>query len=70
MSARVLLHQTTVIQEQEEPTKITLLDLVTAVADSAESDEEVVATIASLLSSGRVTLVGNFGDDAIREKPD
>ena len=70
MSAHVLRTQTRVSLENEEPTKITLLDLVTAVADSAESDEEVLATISSLLNSGQVTLVGNFCDDALSQEPD
>ena len=70
MSAHVLRTQTRVSLENEEPTKITLLDLVTAVADSAESDEEVLATIASLLNSGQVMLVGNFCDDALSQERD
>jgi hypothetical protein len=40
--------------------QITLLDLVAAVADVAESDEEVIATVQYLIDSGRVTLVGQF----------
>ncbi len=44
----------------EAPVETTLLELVAAVAESAESDREVVATIASLLDSGRVTLIGSF----------
>jgi hypothetical protein len=43
-----------------EPVEITLLELVCAVADSAQNDHEVVAVVASLINSGRVTLVGNF----------
>jgi hypothetical protein len=39
---------------------VTLLDLVTAVADCATSEEEVVATVAHLVNSGRVRLGGNF----------
>ena len=38
----------------------TLLDLVAAVSDSAESEAEVVATIADLLRSGKIRLIGNF----------
>lgn len=40
--------------------EITLLELVTAVAEHADSDAEVVATVAHLLNTGRVKLVGNF----------
>ena len=39
---------------------ITLLDLVAAVADQAESEAEVIATVSHLINSGRVRLVGNF----------
>ncbi len=45
--------------EQEQP--ITLLELVAAVADSARTDAEVVATVHELLKSGKVRLIGNFG---------
>ena len=38
----------------------TLLDLVAAVSDSAESEAEVVATIADLLRSRKIRLIGNF----------
>ncbi len=44
----------------DTPLVTTLLELVTAVADSARSDQEVVAVVMDLLRSGRVTLVGNF----------
>jgi hypothetical protein len=39
---------------------VTLLDLVTAVAMSARTDAEVVATVVYLVNSGRVRLCGNF----------
>ncbi len=39
---------------------ITLLDLVDELAQIASNDAEVVAAVADLLESGRVTLVGNF----------
>jgi hypothetical protein len=45
---------------------ITLLDLVAAVAESAENDEEVVATVRSLINSGKVSIVGNFGGADVR----
>jgi len=44
----------------ESPVVTTLLDLVAAIADSAHDDREVIATVADLLDSGRVTLIGNF----------
>ena len=46
--------------EAAHPETLTLLDLVAAVADAADTDEEVVATIQHLIETGKVTLVGNF----------
>ena len=39
---------------------VTLLDLVTAVAQYARTDAEVVATVVYLVNTGKVTLGGNF----------
>ena len=39
---------------------LTLLDLVTEVAKYARSDNEVIATVAYMVNSGRVRLCGNF----------
>jgi hypothetical protein len=39
---------------------MTLLDLVTAIADQAESDDEILAAVIDLINSGRVKLIGNF----------
>lgn len=44
---------------------VTLLELVQAVADSAETDQEVVATVVYMLRSGRVKLVGCLRDESI-----
>jgi len=38
----------------------TLLELVEAVSDYAETDIETVATVVHLVNSGRVQLCGNF----------
>jgi hypothetical protein len=38
----------------------TLLDLVTAVSDVANNEDEVVATVVHLVNSGAVRLCGNF----------
>ena len=56
--ARTLTQLQTV--EPAHPETLTLLDLVAAVADEADSDEEIVATIQHLIETGKVTLVGNF----------
>jgi hypothetical protein len=38
----------------------TLLELVKAVSDYAETDAEIVATVVHLVNSGQVRLCGNF----------
>lgn len=69
MSAHVLAKQSVVEPSKTEQTETTLLDLVMAVADAADTDEEIVATIASMLRSGQVMLVGNFLADSVDQKP-
>ena len=46
-----------------EPEVVTLLDLVAAVADFADSDAEVIAVVLHLVESGRVRLIGQFRED-------
>ncbi len=41
-------------------TETTLLDLVTAVSQSARSETEVIATVVHMVNSGMVRLCGNF----------
>jgi hypothetical protein len=38
----------------------TLLDLVTAVSDASDSEDEVIATVVHLVNSGTVRLCGSF----------
>lgn len=45
---------------------ITLLDLVMAIAEAAENEAEVVATVTHLVNSGQVQLVGNFRGADVR----
>jgi hypothetical protein len=40
--------------------RTTLLDLVQAVSEYAQTDAEVVATVVTLINSGKVRLCGNF----------
>ena len=42
------------------PTTLTMLDLVTAVSETARSEAEVIATVVHLVNSGAVRLGGNF----------
>jgi hypothetical protein len=44
----------------ETPQVTTLLELVRALGEVTEDDREVVATVLSLLNSGKVRLCGNF----------
>jgi hypothetical protein len=40
--------------------KVTLLDLVTAVTNSARSEDEVIATVVYMVNAGKVRLCGSF----------
>ncbi len=42
------------------PRKMTMLDVVQAVSAYAKDDEEIVATVASLINSGKILLCGSF----------
>ncbi len=50
----------------DEPQPVTLLELVEAVSEVSESENEVLATVVYMLNSGRVRLSGNFRDTPIR----
>ena len=43
-----------------EARKATLLELVNAISETTEDDQEVVRTVLHLLETGRVRLCGNF----------
>lgn len=40
--------------------KVTMLDLVNAVSQDAQSEDELIATVVYMVNSGRVRLNGNF----------
>lgn len=42
------------------PPRVTMLELVTAVAESAKSDQEVMATVVHMVNSGMVRLDGKL----------
>ena len=46
--------------------RTTLLDLVQAVSEYAQTDAEVVATVVTLINSGKVRLCGNFAGARIQ----
>lgn len=48
------------------PKECTLLDLLWSVNEVTEDEREAVATVASLINSGRVRLCGNFAGAKIR----
>jgi hypothetical protein len=57
--------QTTHKSEGESDTDaISFLDLVAAVAEFSDSEQEVVATVMHMLRSGRVQLSGSFSEPA------
>ena len=58
--AQPALQQPTAEAPDPQVIETTLLDLVAAVSDSAESEAEVIATISDLLRSGKIRLIGNF----------
>jgi len=47
----------------------TLLELIQVVSESARNDDEVVATVAYLINSGRVRLCGTFAGAKIALRP-
>ena len=48
-----------------EPEPYTLLELVDAVSEVSDSEQELVATVSYMLNSGRVRLIGNFRDTPV-----
>ena len=40
--------------------RVTMLDLVTALAEHAETDVEIISTVIWMVNSGAVQLAGNF----------
>ena len=53
--------------EPPEPEPVTLLELVDAVSDVTEDEQEIVATVLHMLRSGAVKLCGNFRGAKIEE---
>lgn len=49
-------------RSNDEPRPVTLLELIEAVGEVSETEDEVLATVAYMLNSGRVRLAGNFRD--------
>ena len=51
---------------EDDVPEVTLWELMWAVTEVADDEREVVATVAHMLASGSVRLVGNFRDRRIR----
>jgi hypothetical protein len=49
--------------------RTTLLELVQAVSASAQTDQEIVATVTYLVNSGKVRLCGTFAGAKIKLPP-
>jgi hypothetical protein len=48
------------MSENDDPQPMTLLELIEAVGEVSDTEDEVIATVSYMLSSGRVRLSGNF----------
>lgn len=69
-STRVPVEYTPMTEEvelgaEEAPAELTLLELIDAVSEVSETEQEVIATVSYMLKSGRVRLSGNFRDAPI-----
>lgn len=49
----------------DEPQHLTLLELVEAVADVTDNEQEIIATVFHMLETGSVKLIGNFRGEPI-----
>ncbi len=52
-------------ETSESPRWVTLLELIDAVSEVSDTEQEVLATVTYMLSSGRVRLAGNFRDTPV-----
>lgn len=50
-----------------EPRSFTLLEVIEAVSEVTDDEQEVIATVRWMLQSGRVRLAGNFRDAPIQQ---
>jgi hypothetical protein len=51
--------------ESTSPARVTLLELVAAVGEVTDDENEVTATVLYILRSGRAKLCGNFASEPI-----
>ncbi|HJO25092.1 MAG: hypothetical protein QF890_09440 [Myxococcota bacterium] len=55
------------LAQSRRPVPVTLLELVGAICDVTDDEEEILATVHHLLESGRVRLCGNLSGIDPRE---
>lgn len=53
-------------EAEDEVPEVTLWELMWAVSEVADDEREVIATVAHMLSSGSVRVIGNHRDRTIR----
>lgn len=53
--------------ESEDATPFTLLELIDAVSEVSDNEQEVIATVQYMLNSGRVQLTGSFRDEPVEK---
>ena len=51
----------------DEPQHLTLLELVKAVSDVTDNEQEIIATVIHMLETGSVKLTGNFRDEPLTQ---
>ena len=66
-AAQPIVHSEPTPEEANPPIESTLLDLVRSVAEVTEDDREVVATVRTMIASGRVRLCGIFRDERVTD---
>jgi len=55
------------LEESLQQRGVTLLELIEAVGSTSADDNEIVATVISMLRNGRVRLCGSFRDEPVSE---
>ena len=53
------------LDSNADPQPMTLLELIEAVSEVSDTEQEVIATVSYMLNSGRIRLSGNFRDTPI-----
>jgi hypothetical protein len=62
-----MIHSVDSSPETEESRQFTLLEVIEAVSEVTDDEQEVIATVKWMLQSGRVRLVGTFRDTPLQQ---